>query len=150
MARLTDRQLALWRNAHGENIPVPPAPRKLDNEESRIQQAVIRWWAVSHGPYPEFLLFAIPNGARRDEVVGAILKREGVRRGSSDLFLAIPTTRYHGLFIEMKAPGVGRVTEEQRLFLAEADRRGYAAYACYGYDQAVKLITDYLKGEEFF
>lgn len=44
--------------------------------------------ALCTGAWP--LLFAIPDGGRRDAVTGAHLKAEGVRAGVPDMFLAVP------------------------------------------------------------
>ncbi len=143
--RMSDHQLAVWRNAHGENVPVPPKPKKRDNEESRIQMSVIRWWAVSHKTFgvPEQLLFAIPNGGRRDVIGAAILKKEGQRNGVSDLMLAVPRAQFHGLFLELKI-ATGKCSPAQHQFLADASGQGYAAFAAYSYDEAVALIEKYL------
>lgn len=149
--RFTDRDIALHRNKHGENIPVPPARKKKDNEESRIQCAVVTWWhhACAGFTLPDFVLIAIPNsGAGRGPVTGAILKREGVRAGACDLFLAVKRGNYGGLWIEMKKPD-GKLSDAQNEFIAEMNHQGYAAYACYGYDEATKLITRYLKMDLF-
>lgn len=147
----TDRDLAIIRNRMGESIPVPPAPKRRNNEESRIQQALILWWSVAckaHG-LPEFVLFAIPNGHKRGAVVGAILKREGVRSGVSDLFLMVPRDRYHGLFLELKTE-TGTPSAAQTTFITEAAKQGYAAGCAYGTKDAVRYIEAYLRGEIFF
>lgn len=151
MKQFSDSDLARLRNKMGENIPVPKERKKPGNEESLIQKALIKWWAVScraHG-VPEFLLFSIPNGGKRDVVTATNLKREGARVGTSDLFLAVPSVHYHGLFIEMKKPD-GVLSDAQKEFLAEVDRRGYVGCACYNLDQAINLIQNYLSGEKFF
>lgn len=141
----SDRDLARIRNRLGENIPVP-APRRRDNEESRMQCALISWWAGACAGFgvAEHLLFSIPNGGRRDPVTGAILKREGSRRGASDLFLAVPEGFRSGAFIEMKAPG-GRLSPEQTAFLDSVFKRGYAIFTAYSVKDAVDFITEYLK-----
>ncbi len=145
----SDRQLAQLRVRLGENIPVPPAPKKRSNEESRMQGALIKWWHHAHAGFgvPEILLFAVPNGAKRDAIVGSILKREGVRRGTSDLLLMVQRGRYGALAVEMKKPG-GKPTPEQLEFLAECRRQSYAAFVCDSLDGAIRLITDYLTAPE--
>lgn len=152
MPRMSDYDLAVYRRRNGEpDLPLPPKPRKRpSNEESRIQQAVIRWWSVAcrqHG-LPEFLLYAIPNGHRRDAVTGAILKKEGLRAGAPDLNLDVPTAKYHGLRIEVKTAS-GKPSPEQVAFIGELRARGYMAGCAYGYDDAVRFIQDYLRGEIF-
>lgn len=149
---LTDRDLVLLRNKMGENLPVPPKRKPRDNEESRIQMAVIRWWDVIHREFgvAEHMLFAIPNGGRRDIIGAAILKKEGQRNGVCDLFLAVPRGKYHGLFVELKT-AIGVASEAQTIFICDATKQGYAAYVSRSYDAAVKLITGYLtEPEELF
>ena len=55
--------------------------------------------ALCTGAWP--LLFAIPDGGRRDAVTGAHLKAEGVRAGGPDMFLAVPRQNAPGLFPEL-------------------------------------------------
>lgn len=150
-ARMTDYSLAVWRQKNGEpDLPLPPKPRKKrDNQESRIQKAVIRWWAVMHRGFGlrPFSLYAVPNGAYCGPVGGSILKDEGLRTGACDLNLDVARGNWHGLRIEMKKPG-GIVSDEQQAFLAEHLSQRYCARVCYSCDEAVGLITRYLAGEE--
>ena len=95
----------------------------------------------------EELLFAIPNGGRRDLITAAILKAEGVRAGAPDLFLAVPRGGYAGLFIELKT-ACGRVREEQKEFHARLIGAGYWATVARGWDQARQEIEGYLKGKK--
>ena len=70
----------------------------MRNEESKLQQSCITWFRLQY-PRLAKLLFAVPNGSRRDVVTGAILKREGVVAGVADL---IPMKCYASLCIEIK------------------------------------------------
>lgn len=117
----------------------------MKNTEHQIQCALISWWGLQHKNYnlPEFALFSIPNGSKRNPVTGAILKREGVRRGVVDLFLSAPTKTHHGLFIEMKA-GTNKPSVEQREFLGHALTQGYQCAVCYDWQEAVNIIHGYL------
>ncbi len=143
--RYSDAYLARLRNKMGENIPVPKERKKRTNEEAQIQGALIVWWGHACRAFdvPEPLLFAIPNGGWRDMRTAVALKREGVRKGTSDLFLAVPRRASHGLFIEMKRPG-GVIQPEQKTFLAAVGERGYGSIICYSFDEAVAAITKYL------
>lgn len=125
--------------------PRPKERKRRDNSESRAQQAVIEWWGRNHARFgvPEILLFAVGNGGARSVVTGAIMKREGVRRGTSDLLLLIPRGDFHGMAIEMKAED-GRTTPEQRVFLDVAHGQGYHTRICYSCDSAMNEITNYL------
>jgi len=91
------------------------------------------------------LFYAIPNGGSRNKIEAANLKKEGVVAGVSDLFIAEPRHGFHGFYIEMKAKG-GRVTEKQRQFLKRASKNGYEIAVCYGADDAIDLIKEYLDG----
>lgn len=119
----------------------------MRNEESKAQRALITWWRLySRGAgIWEHLLFAIPNGGKRDPITAAILKAEGTRAGAPDLFLAVPRGGYAGLFIELKTP-CGRVREEQKEFHARLIGAGYWATVARGWDQARAEIEGYLKG----
>lgn len=96
------------------------------------------------------MLFAVPNGGWRGKVTAAIMKREGVRAGTSDLILLAKRGPYGAMCIEMKkADGV--VSDDQHLFIIEATKAGYYAVACYSTEAAAKLIEGYLtKPEELF
>lgn len=151
MSRLSPRAIAILENQiTASNLPVPNHPKRRDNEESRSQQAFVSWWDGICEQYdlPPRVLFAIPNGHKRGKVIGAILKREGVRAGVSDLMVMVARGRYHGLFIEMKNP-TGTPTDEQKSFIAEAQRQGYAAGCAFSTQDAVRFIECYLRGETF-
>jgi hypothetical protein len=142
----TDRELAIARKAMGEpNVVIPPPKKRQGNEESLAQQALIKWWSVACKTYqiPERLLFSIPNGGRRDPLAMIFLKREGLRPGVCDLFLAVPGKTTHGLFIEMKTP-TGKTSTEQMLFALDVQMFGYTAVVCRSTDEARKVISEYI------
>lgn len=89
----------------------------------------------------------MPNGGRRDAVTGARLKAEGVRAGVPDLCLPYPSGRWHGLYIELKAPG-GSASPEQRRWLEALRACGYRAELCVGWQAAADVLTDYLTAKE--
>lgn len=112
----------------------------MKNEESRIQQACVRWFRLQ---YPRLILFAIPNGGYRNAVTGAILKSEGVLAGVSDLMLMHPAGGYHGLCIEMKTPK-GKQQESQKQFQRQAEVAGYKYIICRSLDNFMAEIREYL------
>ncbi len=73
--------------------------------EDDHQAAFFSWL---HSQYPEIykVTFAIPNGGKRNPVEAARLKKQGVKAGVSDIFVAYPENPYHGLWIELKRPKV--------------------------------------------
>jgi len=129
--------------------------RKLNPTESEIQQAVIKWWALSHkglGVRHERLLMAFPMQGQRSPRNGARMKAEGMRAGLADMLLAVPVWRMDGegmslagLWIELKRPKGSIVSKEQCEFLDTVREQGYAGKICYGFDECIKAITDYLK-----
>lgn len=90
------------------------------------------------------MLFAVPLQAARSPQNGARMKAEMARAGTPDLLLLVPRGRYHGAAIEMKRPG-GKVSPEQREFLERLTEYGYATFVCFSFDDAVKVITQYLR-----
>jgi hypothetical protein len=119
----------------------------MKNIEHQNQYALISWWAIKHKSYglPEFALFAVPNGGARNAVTGAILKREGVRKGVCDLILLKPNKDHAGLLIEMKA-SKGVVSKDQQAFIDYANY-DYKAVICYSWTEASDLIHNYLTKE---
>lgn len=119
--------------------------RKPEQHESNEQTALFRWVAFYRASCPEVdMLYHIPNGGSRHPKEGANLKRQGVRAGVPDLCLPVPRGGFHGLYIEMKY-GKNKPTPEQNGWLYALRRQGYAAEVCYGWREAMELITKYLK-----
>ncbi len=117
--------------------------------EHTEQVAVIQWYRMQYPKYAK-CLFSIPNGAHLagDARLRAIkmnnLKASGLVPGVSDLFLMIPKSGWHGLFIEMKVKG-GKVSSSQKEFMTVATAMGYKAVVCFGFDEAKDAITNYLQ-----
>lgn len=89
--------------------------------------------------------FSIPNAAKRSYATARYFKKEGMKKGVPDFFIAHPKGPYGGLFIEFKF-GRGRQTPEQ----IEWQRRlayeyGYAlVHSC---AEAIEDTKKYMKGE---
>ena len=111
--------------------------------EHQEQVMLINWFRMQYKQY-KYHLWAIPNGGSRHIVTAVNLKAEGVLAGVSDLFLMIPNTKYHGMFIEMKAK-TGSVSDKQKEFMAAASSMNYLAVVCYGFESAKLEITKYLQ-----
>jgi hypothetical protein len=121
-----------------------PAEKVGRGSEHAEQVAVIAWWYKWHAEFGASIpqLFAIPNGGSRDVITGARLKAEGVRRGTPDLFLAVPYGGKAGLFIEMKY-NKGRPTEEQLEFIETVEKAGYHCNVCWTAEAAIDAIKRY-------
>jgi hypothetical protein len=122
------------------------------------QAAVINWAQFLIGQYPELgLLFAIPNGAKlpyfesrsrsgkkyRWSPEAEKLKAEGLKPGVPDLFLPVARKGYNGLFIELKY-GRNKPSEQQVAYLDALSAQGYLAVVCWGAEDAIETITEYL------
>ncbi len=114
------------------------------NSESNEQISLFEWCEYSLGKYPELkLLFHVPNGGCRSTATAGRMKAEGVKPGVPDLFLPVAKNGYHGLFIEMKA-GRNKPTAHQAQWLEQLSVQGYLAVVCYGWEEAAKILTEYL------
>lgn len=119
---------------------------KKNLSEAEEQAMLIKWAesCVEFNIYPELdLLFAVPNGGRRDKAEAAHLKAQGVKAGVPDLCLPVPKGRYNGLFIEMKVEP-NKTTDNQNLWLKKLNKYGNAVAVCYGFAAAKKAIEHYL------
>lgn len=90
---------------------------------------------------------AIPNGGGRSKAEAGRLKAEGVTKGVSDIFCAMPNGSFHGLYIEMKS-ATGRVSGEQAAWIEESRMLGYAGAVCRSADEAFDLWRTYNAGCE--
>lgn len=117
-------------------------------DESGHQEAIFEWRGYMVGMYPELaLLHHVPNGGKRDIETAKALKRQGVRAGIPDLVLPVARCGYHGLYIELKAPG-GALEQVQIDYLKALEKEDYLALVCVGWRAASEVLISYLKQEE--
>ena len=111
-----------------------------------LDHIAVRLWpdlAIVDGRLP---YFAVPNGGNRNAITGAIMKREGVRAGVPDLLIMVPSSRSHGLAIEMKKVKGSTTSKEQKAWGVALRKMGYHWEVCKGHEQAIDSITKYLQG----
>jgi hypothetical protein len=109
------------------------------------QVALFEWARVSINTYPELSnMFAIPNGGARHIGVAIKLKKEGVKRGVPDIFLAVPNHKHHGLFIELKH-GSNKLTDEQKAWREKLELENYKHVTCKSWIEASEEIKKYLE-----
>jgi VRR-NUC domain. len=117
----------------------------LNPTEAQEQETLFRWTEFYAQQQPDIeLLLHIPNGGSRHPAEAANLKRQGVKAGVPDLLLPVARKGYHGLWIEMKRIG-GRISPNQQYWLRNLGEQGYKCEVCYGYDEAVKVIKEYME-----
>jgi len=112
--------------------------------ESNEQIAAMDWLRLQH---PKIALHTmhIGNERKASYYAGYIMKRMGVLKGASDLFIAWPSGGYYGLFIEVKSK-IGKPTEQQKEFIERMRTVGYRAEICYGADEVIDTMREYIKG----
>lgn len=126
------------------------------NSEHGHQTALFMWASVAKQLEPRLdLLFAIPNGGKRDGITASRLKAEGVKAGVPDIMLPVKSWsgRYPGLFIELKRPkskrgAAGKAGDTQSPWIYKLEAEGYYADVCVGWIKAKALICDYLSISE--
>lgn len=149
--------------------------RSVDPTESQIQCAIVEWanntpFCYRYKKIGNFLL-SIPNGGKREKFKnyngkiycpsGNKLKKEGQRKGASDLFLAIPRdiytfdktmiisfargqeTRNCGLWIEIKSKN-GKLSMDQSRFFEDMKSVAYSCVLVRTVDEGIQAIKDYL------
>ena len=124
-----------------------PYKKKLNRFEDELQMQCIQWMDLA---YPKFssYLYAIPNGWNKTSVyLGAKFKKMGIRKGIPDLCLAIPTKKYHGLYIELKF-GTGVLSDYQKYIKSILEKVGYKVVACWTIEEFMNEIKSYLTEDE--
>lgn len=137
-----------------------PEQLARSGSEDAHQTALFAWAATATREYPQLRwLHSVPNGGLRSARTGAKMKATGARKGVWDVHLPVPiysqlpgmggpfnAVRYRtGLYIEMKKPGTGRLTTEQKEFRAHLEFYSYETAVCFTWEEARDEILAYLK-----
>ena len=110
--------------------------------ESHEQIAAMDWLRAQH-PRIATHTMHIGNERKASHFMGYMLKRMGVLKGASDIFMAWPNGGYHGLFIEVKSLR-GRPTADQLAFIERMNSVGYLALVCYGAEEVICTMKEYI------
>lgn len=119
--------------------------------EHTAQALVVNWLDLQ---YPEVVFFAVPNGAKlggtQAQRYGIVnkLKAEGLTPGVPDLIILAPRGKFHACLVEMKKEKGGRLSENQKEFMARAESAGYYTIVGRGYDHAREMLEEYLSWEK--
>jgi hypothetical protein len=120
------------------------------NPEERMQIALFKWAAVvERMPHRRAvrLLFAVPNGGKRDPRTAARLKAAGVKAGVLDVCLPVARGGYHALWLELKCEK-NDVTEKQAEWIAALKEEGCLVMVVRDdWAAAARVIEDYLDGK---
>jgi hypothetical protein len=105
--------------------------------EAQEQEVLCRWLDLMHIDY-----FAVPNGGYRNKLEGKNLKKQGVKKGVSDL---IVFTQSKILFVEMKRIKKSAISKEQIFFIESVKKLPYAdGKICKGFEEARSFISLFL------
>lgn len=93
--------------------------------------------------------YSIPNGASTGgdalgrQIQGGKLKAEGLKRGVPDICVAWPYGGYAGLYIEMKKPKKGRLSQDQLDWHTRLRKRGYKVVVAPHWQLAINEVSCY-------
>ena len=120
--------------------------KKNKHDESLLQEAIIKYARLK---YPDEIIYAIPNGAKRGIVQASIMKRTGLLAGVPDIFIAKPFSspkgliQFHGLYMEIKT-SKGVLSENQKTIIPKLQEKGYQVEIIRSLDDAIKILNEYL------
>ncbi len=123
--------------------------------ESVLQSQCVAWFRAQ---YPEIVIFAIPNAAKRSFSLAARMRKEGMVSGIPDLMVAkmkfetylfeemtVSGPIYGALFIEMKRSDSEKTTANQDYYLQKLQEAGYKTAVCHSFDEFQQTVNEYLK-----
>lgn len=111
--------------------------------EHNLQKACVTWFRLQ---YPNYILFAIPNGAKRTARQGHYYKEEGLTAGVPDLMIAEPVGYFSGFFVEMKTENKNsKPSPAQVEMIKKLQARGYKVAICRSLDSFIAEVTNYFK-----
>lgn len=125
---------------YGRNLSTQP-----EASEYSEHLALMDW--IKLHPILKDLVIHIPNEGIRTRNYGAKLRRLGMRSGVSDLFIPYPTSKYHGLWIELKRKNNRDRPVAQVEWVNRMLKFGYYADFALGWEHAAGIIEKYLKNE---
>lgn len=115
-------------------------------EEHNLQSSFVYWFRLA---YPNDTLLSIPNGAKlsgnslQRAKAWKRLEKEGALSGAADLFLAVKTNKYGGLWIETKTVK-GTQSAKQKDFQKRIEKAGYAYIICRSLDTFQQVIREWM------
>jgi hypothetical protein len=113
--------------------------------EHEHQKSLFTWAAYNVRRAPELdLMYAIPNAGKRTVRQGAYMKAEGLKAGVPDICLPVARQGYSALYIELKQPKKGRMSDAQTEWQEKLSANGNLAVTCYGWEEARDTVKRYL------
>jgi len=138
------RMKCLFKDAKTVTLSPLSNAHSLPSEHAE-QVGFVRWFRAK---WPRVLIFAIPNGGKRNITTAKLLVKEGVVAGVPDLF--IPAW---GIWVEMKRQKGGRLSQDQEAMIVYVESIGHRVVVGFGAldasDKLLRLLNiDKLDGAE--
>ena len=107
-----------------------------------IEQVRLVNWFRDNFKEPDYIIFAVPNGGKRGGAEAERLRKEGVKKGVSDLIIV---THNKIIFLEMKN-AKGKLSKEQISFNENIEYLGFISLVAYSAtDASEKIMQELLK-----
>lgn len=124
-----------------EKSTIKPSPKLTEHQ---IQSAYFRWvYSKSLEDSRYSMIHAVPNGGLRSAKDGAMMKREGVKRGVFDIYCMIQKKGYGALLIETKTKS-GKLSIEQKKYFKLYQQQNYFPVVCYSLKEMIEVTEWYL------
>lgn len=118
-----------------------------------VEQCALFEWAAKHeNRYPVLRnLFAVPNsggfsgGFKANMIRVQRLRKAGLKAGVPDVWFPVARHGYHGLVIELKAPGeLCHLAGDQREWITRLEAEGYNCLVYDRWQHAANSIAQYI------
>lgn len=96
----------------------------------------MNWFRLN---YKKYIIFAVPNGEKRNLLTAIRLKKEGVLAGIPDLCILLSDGKF--FFIEMKSVK-GRLSKNQKDIIGFIEGLDHKVLIGYGIDDAIKKTVN--------
>lgn len=131
-----DEHLEMQAKLAREHLANKKASKSVESEKS-AQQRVVEWFRTT---YPDEDIYMNRNDGFRKASEKAEQITLGLLRGVPDLM--IPDAF---CYVEMKKEKGGVISKEQEEFAKKRDNAGYTVLFCFGFDDAVKKISEVME-----
>jgi hypothetical protein len=114
--------------------------------EYQEQCLVFAWAKLNQIRYPLIKYMHCSLEGELTALKAKKMSKAGLTKGVPDIFLPVSNLYFSGLFIELKRKG-GKISLEQIETINFYNTQGFRAIVCYGADEAIKEIKEYLTKE---
>lgn len=136
-SRMTAAEWNSLREKHNEGQRKPQSHEEEDIQGEFFEKARII--------FPELgkLLFAVPNGGKRNIKEAARMKKQGVVPGASDILCLIPNKHYNYMGMECKTEK-GKQSEDQKEFQKQVEAAGGFYVLFRSAREGIEILKKYL------